>query len=278
VRPEQIGQAMNETYSGARAGSGPTTSVQLLPADTGSLARGLPPAPAGTLFALSRFGGIRVAPGSRMTVLFGRNEPEVHVCVGPDDLGISRRHGYFSHDGGQWLVHNLGKLPFRLPGSKLVLTGESEPLPTAYTPIFIRTAPGREHLLETRISGQAAPDGQARHDQDTARPVRWQLSPREHLVVVALGQRYLRHEAYPQPLTWDTVAAELAELQPDEGWTAKKAARAVAGVRERMVRLGATGLTREEVGEPVGNSLNHNLILELLLSASIVPPDLEQLG
>ena len=271
---------MNDSSSGGtRGGAGTTSPVQLLPADTGSLARGLPPAPAGTLFALSRFGGIRVAPGSRMSVVFGRNEPEVHVCVGPDDLGISRRHGFFSHDGAQWSVHSMGKLPFRLPGSRLVLTGESEPLPTAYTPIFIRTAPGREHLLETRISGQVSPDGLARHSQDTARPVRWQLSPREHVVLVVLGQRYLRHESFPQPLTWDTVDAELDELQPDEGWSAKKAARAVAGVRERMVRLGATGLTREEVGEPVGNSLNHNLILmELLLSASIVPPDLDLLG
>jgi hypothetical protein len=72
-------------------------------------------------------------------------------------------------------------------------------------------------------------------------------------VLVVLGQRYQRHEAHPQPLTWDTAAAELAELQPEEGWPAKKAAaRVVAGVRERMVRLGATGRTREEVGEPVG--------------------------
>lgn len=271
---------MNEMRirSGAEHGPRPGSPVQLLSPDTGSLARGLPPAPAGTLFALSRFGGIRVAPSSRMTIVFGRNEPDVHVCVGPDDLGISRRHGFFTHDGTRWSVHNMGKLPFRLPGSRLVLTGESEPLPTAYTPIFIRTAPGREHLLETRISGQNAPDGNPVYDQDTARPVRWQLSGREHLVLVVLGQRYLRHEAFPQPLTWDTVAAELHELQPAEGWTAKRAARAVAGVRERMVRLGATGLTREEVGEPVGNALNHNLILELLLSASIVPPDLDLLG
>ncbi|MDN5860670.1 MAG: hypothetical protein L0H84_18865 [Pseudonocardia sp.] len=141
--------------------------------------------------------------------------------------------------------------PFRLPGSQLVLAGDSEPLPTAHTPIFIRTAPGREHLLETRISGQSSPDGTARHDHDTAQPVRWQLSPREHLV--------------------------LDELSPTRAGRRRRP-RAVAGVRERMGRLGATGLTREEVGEPVGNSLNHNLILELLLSASIVPPDLDLLG
>jgi hypothetical protein len=34
------------------------------------------------------------------------------------------------------------------------------------------------------------------------------------------------------------------------------------------------GLTREEVGEPVGNALNDNLIRELVLSTTLVPPDL----
>ncbi len=34
------------------------------------------------------------------------------------------------------------------------------------------------------------------------------------------------------------------------------------------------GLTREEVGEPVGNMLNHNLITELLRTRTLVPPDL----
>ncbi|MGH3874906.1 MAG: hypothetical protein ACRDSR_25960 [Pseudonocardiaceae bacterium] len=34
---------------------------------------------------------------------------------------------------------------------------------------------------------------------------------------------------------------------------------------------------RNEVGEPVGNALNHKLILELLLSTTLVPPDLRLL-
>jgi hypothetical protein len=91
----------------------------------------------------------------------------VHGCVGPDDLGISRRHGYVRHENGQWHVHNVGELPFGCRGSRLVLTGESLPLTTAYTPIFIRTSPGCEHLLETRIAGQPLPDGEPRHDQET---------------------------------------------------------------------------------------------------------------
>ena len=45
----------------------------------------------------------------------------------------------------------------------------------------------------------------------------------------------------------------------------------------RLSRGGAPGLTREEVGEPVGNALNHNLLGELLLSTTLVPPDLARI-
>lgn len=38
-----------------------------------------------------------------------------------------------------------------------------------------------------------------------------------------------------------------------------------------------SGLTRDEVGEPVGNTLNHNLITELLLTTTLVPPDLAEI-
>lgn len=34
------------------------------------------------------------------------------------------------------------------------------------------------------------------------------------------------------------------------------------------------GLTKAEVGEPVGNALNDNLLRELVLSTTLVPPDL----
>lgn len=46
----------------------------------------------------------------------------------------------------------------------------------------------------------------------------------------------------------------------------------------RLSRAGGVeGLTREEVGEPVGNTLNHNLIMELLRSTTLVPSDLNLL-
>lgn len=256
----------------------PTGGVRLLPAGTGSLARGVPPVPAGTLFALGDRGGICVAPTARLTVIFGRNEPEVHVCVGAGDRGVSRQQGQLRHDGRRWTVHNTGQLPIRLPGSQLLLSGHQEPLPVAYTPLFIRSRRDREHLLEVRVAGPApAGCSSGQFDDSTHTGVSWELSDRERLVLVALGQRYLRHDAYPQPLSWSNVAAELTELQPGTDWTPKTAEHVVATVRARLARRGVAGLTRDEVGEPVGNTLNHNLIVELLLSTTLVPPDLQLL-
>lgn len=257
----------------------PASGVQLLPAGTGSLARGLPPVPAGTLFALGDRGGICVAPDARFTVIFGRNEPEVHVCVGAGDRGVSRQHGLLSHDGRRWTVHNTGHLTIRLPGSQLLLSGHQELLPVAYTPLFIRSGPDREHLLEVRVAGPAPVGSSGVQFDDTTHYAGtiWELSDRERLVLVALSQRYLRHEAYPQPLSWSNVAEDLTAIQPGAGWTAKRAEHVVVAVRARLARRGVAGLTREEVGEPVGNVLNHNLILELLLSTTLVPPDLRLL-
>lgn len=248
--------------------------VRLLPAGTGSLARGLPSSPQGTLFVLASRGGISVLPSARFTVYFGRNEPDVHVCVGEDDRRVSRRQGMLCCDGGRWTIRNLGRAPIRFPGSQLLLRGQEELLPVAYTPLFIRTEPGREHLLEVRIAGTPPPPSVSCHEQSTRSPAIWVLSERERLVLVVLGQRYLRHEAHPQPLSWGQVAEQLAELQPEQKWSSKRVEHIVGAVRSRLALKGIAGLTRDEVGEPVGNMLNHNLLLELLLSTTLVPPDL----
>jgi hypothetical protein len=263
-----------EPHRPGRASGG----VRLLPAGAGSLARGLPPAPRGTLFALGERGGISVESSAGFPVIFGRNEPEVHVCVGTGDPAVSRRHGVLSHDGRRWTVRNTGQLPIRLPGSHLLLSGHEEPLPVAYTPLFIRSGPGREHLLEVRVAGtRPPPTGAADYSDSTRRTVLWELSERERLVAAVLGQRYLRHEAFPQPLSWNQVADLLSRLLPDEKWTAKRAEHVIGTVRERLIERGVPGLTRAEVGEPIGNTLNHNLIRELLLSTALVPPDLRLL-
>ncbi|WP_279582175.1 hypothetical protein [Fodinicola feengrottensis] len=93
-----------------------------------------------------------------------------------------------------------------------------------------------------------------------------------------MGQRYLRHEVHPRPLAWAEVASELNVLGAQENWGPKGVAHVVMNVRERLRKKGVPGLVRDEVGEPsVGNALNHNLLIELLLSATLVPTGLRLL-
>lgn len=252
-------------------------SVELLPAGFGSLARGVPDGEPGTLFVLGERGGIRVAPRSSFQVVFGRNEPDVHVCVGYEDPGVSRRHGLLAWGVGGWTLRNSGVVPVRFPGSRLLLSGHEEPVGASYTPLFIRTGPGREHLLEVRVAGGAGATRAAGVDEVTASPRTWTLSDDERLVLTALGERYLRHEAHPQPNSWAGTSRTLAEARPDAGWTPKRVEWCVVRVRQRLIDTGVTGLSRDEVGEPIGNTINHNLLMELLSTTTVIPPDLRLL-
>lgn len=260
-----------------------SSKVALLPREV-SLTRGCPAAPPGTLFVQGAYGGMSVTPDAGFDVLFGRNDPEVHVCVGPDDAHVSRKHGYITRDGTRWILTNIGGLPIRFPGAQLVLKGQWAELPVAYSPLFI-VGPHREHLLEVRIAAGSPPPPSTEntYQRATEGGARWKLYGDEKLVLVCLAQRYLRQEPQPQPLAWDAVAAELAGLQPDTAWNWRKAARTVDGVRKRLSdrRLGARrvrGLRAEEVPRPIGNALNHNLIMELLVSTTITPDDLGMIG
>lgn len=254
----------------------PAPGGRLLPATHGSLARGASAPLPGTLFALALTGGITLGPGDGREVLFGRNRPEVHVCLGEDDPQVSRHQGTLTHRDGRWWVSNAGRLPIRCAGARLLYRGE-EPLPldTGYTPLFAGGSRGREHLLEVFVTG---PEGERRpvpRHGDVTRPPRvWALTEQEKLALVVLGRRYLLHEPRPQPLTWRQTAAELAESQPNAGWTDKRVEHLVNGVRTRLSRDGVPWLTREELGEPVGNALNDNLIRALLASTTLVPMDL----
>jgi hypothetical protein len=246
-----------------------------LPPGHYSLAYGVPAGVPGTLYALSVVGGVAMGPRPNRTVLFGRNRPDVHVCVGEDDPKISRAHGILTFQDEQWWLSTTGQLPVRMPESRLLFPREEPvPLTEGYTPLFVRGSRGREHLLEVYVTGASGTKPASRHADVTQPPRIWRMSPDERLVLVVLGQRYLLHEARPQPLTWRQAFEQLAELQPDNGWTAKKVEHMVTAVRVRLSRNGVAGLTREEVGEPVGNALNDNLLRELLLSTSLVPPDL----
>lgn len=240
-----------------------------------SLAFGVPPAALGTIVALAVAGRFTVGPKEGRTVLFGRNRPDVHVCVGEDDRKVSRCQGNLTYRDRWWWVSNTGRLPIRLPGSRL-LFGDEEPIPLAegYTPMFVRGSGGREHLLEVYVVGGDGQQPELRHRDVTEPPRTWRLSSDERVALVVLGQRYLLHEVCPQPLPWRQAAEALAELQPRAGWTAKRVEHLVSAVRLRLSRAGVSGLTREEVGEPVGNALNDNLLRELVYSTTLVPPDL----
>lgn len=250
-----------------------------LAAGHGSLAYGAPaPSAPGTIYALAIAGGFTVGPREGRTIIFGRNRPEVHVCIGEYDRRISRSHGKLTYHEGNWWVRNTGLAPVRLPGSRLLCAAdEPVPLTEGYTPLFVRGSGGREHLLELFVAGQDRHNPGPQHDEPTQPPKTWKLSSVERLVLVVLGQRYLLHEAYPQPLAWRQAADHLADLQPDAGWRPKKVEHLVAAVRARLSKAGVAGLTREEVGEPLGNTLNHNLIRELVESTTLVPPDLRLL-
>jgi hypothetical protein len=257
----------------------PAGKVNLLPGDVGSLSRGLPPALPDTLFVLGTNGGMSVAPDARFPLMFGRNEPDVHVCVGAGDPHVSRQHGYISREYSRWVLNNIGRLPIRLPGARLILTGDRAELPFGYTPLFI-VAPEQEHLLQVRVTAHAPqPDresGEEAEAQTRERAV-WPLSADEKLVLVCLSLRYLRYEPQPQPLTWSQVADELRRVRPAEGWTWRKAAHRVRDVRMRLSES-VPGLLEKEISPPVGNALNHNLITELLTTTTLVKADLGLLG
>ncbi|MEO3749317.1 FHA domain-containing protein [Streptomyces sp. B6B3] len=238
----------------------------------------MPDSPPGTIFVRSLAGGFRLRPGDGREILFGRNRPDVHVCVGEDDARVSRQQGMLTHRQSRWWLANTGRSPIRMPGSLMLFTSE-EPVPLAdgYTPLFVRGSAGREHVLELYVAGAGEGPRPPRPDDPTRPPRTWWLRPKERLALIVLGQRYLLHEASPQPLTWHQAAAQLDALQPGAGWGPRKVANRVAAVRERLSRAGVAGLTEAEVGQPVGNALNHNLLTELLVSTTLVPPDLAEL-
>ena len=259
---------------GPRRSPSASTGVPLPPTH-GSLARGVAPARPGTLFVLALTGGMTLGPGEGREVIFGRNRPDVHVCLGEDDAQISRRQGTLTHRGGQWWLRNTGRVPIRCAQGRLLYRGE-EPLPldTGYTPLFVSGSGGRQHLLEVYVCGPEGQRPMPRHEDVTRPPRVWVLSEEERLVLVVLGQRYLLHHPRPQPLTRKQTAAQLAELRPHEEWGEKRVEHIVNRVRLMLSRDGVPWLTREEVGEPVGNALNDNLIRALMESLTLVPKDL----
>lgn len=253
--------------------------AQVLPASTRSLVAQAPPAPPGTFFVLAAEGGYAVPPRACM-LLFGRDRDEVDVPVGTDDPHISRKHGVLTCTGREWWLRNTGGLPIELPGSPMLLTGHERRLDPGYTPLVINSSKHRSHLVEVRLT-DGGHDGVASATDAVTTPPQdgYALNLQERLVLTALAQRYLGQDAYPQPLTWQQAADALnraprAVGSRAAGWTGRAVEAKVVEVRRR---LAVPGTTREEVGEPVGNMLNHNLILALLKTTTLMPQDLRLL-
>lgn len=233
-----------------------------------------------TIFAVGTDGGYAVPP-REFTLLFGRARDDVHVPVGLNDPYVRRVHGRFAYDGRDWWIHNEGYLPIQA-GDALLLHGNRLILARGYTPLLIRSERGRSHLMEAHVVDVPAPGQDAAPEDRTEFPEGYELSPAERVVLAALAQRYLRgDEKKPQPVSWQQVADDMNRTVPGRAWTKKKAERIVARVRERLAgdrHVPVPGLRREEgIGEPVGNTLNHNLIQALLMSGTLRPDDLRLL-
>jgi hypothetical protein len=230
----------------------------------------------GTLHVRALGASAQRSPHPRRTVVFGRNPDEVHLLVGDDDPRVSRRQGVIGYRDGRWWVSNVGRPPIRVADRLLFTDEEPVPLPPCFTPLVVHGSPGREHLLEVHVSGENC-GHRPGPDQPTRTESPWPLSPDERIALIVLGQRYLYQEPHPQPLTWQATADQLAELQPERRWSPRRVEHLVLAVRQRLSAGGVPGLTRDEVGEPVGNTLNHNLIVELMRSSGLRPADADDL-
>ncbi|MFI5613026.1 FHA domain-containing protein [Amycolatopsis sp. NPDC051903] len=183
-------------------------------------------------------------------VTFGRNTAEVSVPVGEDDRRVSRRHGVLERHRERWWVRATGKVPLRLPESRLLFTGAAPvPLPGGYLPLYVHGSRGREHVLEVHVA-----DG-----RPVAPPVAdGVLAARERLALIVVGQSFLRWEAHPRTLPSERAAVQLAALDPGGGWTPLTVRAAVDAVRARL--------------DPARG--DEQLLTGLLASAVLVPPDL----
>ncbi|WP_406633570.1 FHA domain-containing protein [Amycolatopsis sp. WGS_07] len=225
--------------------------MRTLPAGHPSLALGFA-SPPGTLVVLGRAGGVLVPPALRGPVTFGRNTAEVTVPLGEDDRRVSRCHGVLERHAGRWWVRATGKVPLRLPRSRLLFAGAAPvPLSTGYLPVYARGSGDREHVLEVRIAdGTSSPVPAARLRAD------------ERLVLAMVARGFLRWEERPRAVPVPLAARRLSALDPAGGWTAEAVAGVLDAVRDRF-RPGAG---------------DEDLVAGLVAAAVLVPPDLALLS
>lgn len=248
---------------------------QMLP---GSPAGKYPEAPAGTIFVVGPERGYAVPP-CRYTLLFGRDREDVHVPVGVDDPAVSRRHGVLTcpGPGSGWWLRNDGNLPIELPDGALLLAGHWRAVNPGYTPLVINSSRQRSHLVEVRVLGEPGRHQRSTAKAETAPPgTVYELSAPERLVLTALARRYLEgHDDNPLPLIWrETARVANGSPYATRIWNERTVADTVERVRKRLHDRGVYGLVEEEVGQPVGTTLNINLVRELLTTATLAPQDL----
>lgn len=197
---------------------------------------------------------------------FGRHPGPDGVVAGEDDQRVSREHGALVHRQGWWWLSNSGHTPIEFsPTRQLHADDDPVPLPPGYTTLLVVGSGGRKHPLEVHVNTP-----EHHRPLPVAGPTLtghvWDLDAEERLVLAVLGQQYLRREAHPQPMGRAHVTelvAELRKLDALEPWDVKQVDRVIARVRDRLSNRGVRGLKRSEVPEPIGNSLNHNLLTEL---------------
>ena len=235
--------------------------------------RPLPPAP-GTVFVHAVGDAVTMPPKEGRELIFGRNRPEVHLCIGEDDLTVSRKHGTLTNAEGHWWLRNTGILAIRIGESRLLTAhDEAVPLAEGYTSLVIEGSRGRLHLIEVLVVGPEA--GSTPRHGDQTRPVRaWDLQPEERLAVVVLAQAYLRNQPGAQPATWQQAAELMSEIDPGRKWTDKRVEHRVRALRLRLAACGVAGIIQPEVGGS-GDVLKHNLIKELIATNTITSKDLE---
>lgn len=255
------------------------TALGMYPLDrsTPSLLRAEPlfrgaPAPVGTLFVLSDDGGYAAAPARANRLILGRNTEDVHVTIGAGDGRISRQHATLRSDGRTWLLQNDGRLPIRIPDVPELLHGHEAPLSPGYTPLYLSGT--HRHVVEILVSeGRATPP--VVRPQTSTTDLRWPLTNRERLVLVAMFQNYLERSDNPRPLSWSETSNELNDVPGQEGkWNDRKAEYVVEGLRKKLTEADRAAVNVESVPPEV---IRLNLLRYLLETATLVPPDLRLL-
>jgi hypothetical protein len=220
-----------------------------------SLARGAPPAEKGTLHARSSAGEVTADPEPGRVVRFGRGGwPGTDLSIDDDDLRVSRWHGELTFHDERWWLRNTGQRPLRLPHGRLT---QPTPLATGYTPVFVPGSRYREHLIELYVTDKLP----------TNPPRAWPLSDDERLLMVVLGQRYLRYEPEPRPLPNRQACQQLRYLRPEINWETPGIDHRVAEIAARLTRSG-------DFPTHPPDALLCNLLKGMVDSVTLVPPDL----